>query len=196
MPFFPSLPDDAGVRHILQLNPGAGRALIALHTAALRTDSTLTSKEKELIAAFVSGLNSCAYCYGVHQETAAAFGVPEDLIRSLLEDFENADVSPKLKPILEYARVLTLTPARASRQHVDAMFAAGWSERDLHDAVLTICLFNFMNRLVDGHGVWGTAALYKERGRALHEHGYDPLLEHLRSIEGSPFDQALPRGKW
>ena len=184
MAFFPSLPSDAGVRHILQLNPAAGRALISLHTAALRNDSRLTSKEKELIAAFVSGLNACAYCYGVHKETAAAYGVPEDLLHSLLEDFEHAEVSPELKPILEYARVLTLTPARASREHVDAVFAAGWSERELHDAVLTICLFNFMNRLVDGHGVRATDALYKERGLALHEHGYDPLLAHLRGVEG------------
>lgn len=184
MAFFPSLPPDAGVRHIVQLNPAAGRALIALHTAALRNDSRLTSKEKELIAAFVSGLNSCAYCYGVHKETAAAFGVTDDLLRSLLEDFEHADVPPKLKPILEYARILTLAPARASREHVDAVLEAGWSERDLHDAVLTVCLFNFMNRLVDGHGVRATAQLYKERGLALHEHGYDPLLAHLRSVEG------------
>jgi uncharacterized peroxidase-related enzyme len=183
MAFFPSLPPDAGVRHILQLNPAAGRALIELHTAALRTDSNLTSKDKELIAAFVSGLNSCAYCHGVHKETAAAFGVPEDLIRSLLEDFERAEVDPRLKPILEYARLLTLTPARASQEGIDAVFEAGWSERDLHDAILTVCLFNFMNRLVDGHGVRGTAELCRERGLALREHGYDPLLEHLRNNE-------------
>ena len=31
MPFFPNLPDDAGVRHILALNPAAGRALIEFH---------------------------------------------------------------------------------------------------------------------------------------------------------------------
>lgn len=36
MSFFPSLPADAGVRHILTLNVEAGRALVALHFAALR----------------------------------------------------------------------------------------------------------------------------------------------------------------
>ena len=34
MSFFPSLPDEAGVRHILKLNPAAGRALIEFHSAS------------------------------------------------------------------------------------------------------------------------------------------------------------------
>jgi hypothetical protein len=42
MTFFPSLPDDAGVRHILTFNPAAGRALIDFHSAALRNPSRLT----------------------------------------------------------------------------------------------------------------------------------------------------------
>jgi hypothetical protein len=41
----------------------------------------------------------------------------------------------------------------------------------LHEAVLTICLFNFMNRLLDGHGITGHAALYETRGKALKENG-------------------------
>ena len=179
MPFFPSLPQDAGVRHILALNPAAGRALIEFHSAALRTDSQLTAKEKELIAAFVSGLNACQYCFGVHKETAKAFGVEESLIEALLADFDNAPVDARLKPILAYARILTLTPTMALQRHVDAVFAAGWTERDLHDAVLTVCLFNFMNRLLEGHGVKGNPGVFAERGQALHSVGYAPLLALL-----------------
>ena len=36
MTFFASLPHDAGVRHILGINPAAGRALIEFHSAVLR----------------------------------------------------------------------------------------------------------------------------------------------------------------
>lgn len=179
MPFLPSLPEDAGVRHILAMNPAAGRALIEFHTAALRGDSALTAGDKELIAAYVSGLNACEYCFGVHKETAKAFGVDEGLIEDLLTDVNRAAVDPKLKPLLDYARVLTLTPNRALQRHVDAVLAAGWTERDLHDAILTICLFNFMNRLLEGHGVKGTAELYATRGMALKEVGYAPLLSAL-----------------
>ena len=179
MTFFTSLPEDAGVRHILALNSGAGRALLELHSAALRVDSQLTSKEKELIAAFVSGLNACQYCYGVHAETAQAFGVSESLIKALITDFDNAPVDPKLRPVLDYARVLTLTPTKTTQRLVDAVFAAGWTERDLHDAILTVCLFNFMNRLVVGHGVKGSPGIFVERGKALWSLGYSPLLAML-----------------
>jgi hypothetical protein len=62
----------------------------------------------------------------------------------------------------------------------DKVFAAGWSERALHDAVLTTCLFNFMNRLLEGHGAKGSAEVYHARGQALKESGYSPLLEYLK----------------
>lgn len=183
MPFFPTLPGDAGVRHILALNPAAGRALIEFHSAALRSDSQLTAKDKELIAAFVSGLNACQYCYGVHKETAKAFGVPEALIEALLTDLDTAPVDARMKPVLAYAKVLTLSPTRALQSHVDAVLAAGWTERDLHDAILTVCLFNFMNRLLDGHGVKGSAELYQARGQALQAMGYAPLLGMLPAVD-------------
>lgn len=179
MPFFKSLGEDAGVRHIVGLNPAAGRALIEFHAAALRNASGLPSADKELIAAYVSGLNACQYCYGVHAETAKAFGVEEGLIEQLLADVDSAPVQDKLRPLLSFARKLTLEPARMTQSDADAVYAAGWGEAELHDAVLTICLFNFMNRLLEGHGVKGNAELYASRGRALREHGYAPLLAAL-----------------
>ena len=38
MNYFASLPADAGVSHILALNPGAGQDLVMFHSAALRND--------------------------------------------------------------------------------------------------------------------------------------------------------------
>lgn len=183
MAYFPSLPEDAGVRHIVSLNPAAGRALIELHDAALRNTSGLTPRDKELIAAYVSGLNACQYCYGVHSETAKAFGVDAALLEQLLADVESAPLDPRLKPILLYARKLTLEPAKMTQADASAVFAAGWSEPELHDAVLTICLFNFMNRLLEGHGVKGNSALYQSRGQALRNEGYAPLLRALPAVQ-------------
>lgn len=46
MPFFKSLPQDAGVRRIVSLNPAAGRALIELHTAVLRNASAFRTRTR------------------------------------------------------------------------------------------------------------------------------------------------------
>ncbi len=179
MPFFKSLPDEAGVRHILQFNKAAGRALIELHERLLRGDSPLSPAQHELIAAYVSGLNACQYCYGVHSETAKAFGLPEGALEALMADLETAPLEKKMLPLLAYAKKLTLEPARMTQADADRVFVAGWSERALHDAVLTICLFNFMNRLLEGHGCKGSEALFNARGPALKEEGYAPLLKLL-----------------
>lgn len=186
MSFFKSLPEDAGVRHILTLNPQAGRALVEFHTAALRNDGPLEPRYKELIAAYVSGLNACQYCFGVHAETAKAFGLEAGTLEHLLADIDSADVEERLKPLLRYARKLTLEPSRMTEADAQAVFAADWSEAALHDAVLTVCLFNFMNRLLEGHGVKGNPGVFSARGQALRDEGYEPLLAFLDAAAASP----------
>ncbi len=179
MPFFKDLPADAGVRHILQMNKPVGRALMELHERLLRGDSPLSAAQHELIAAYVSGLNECQYCLGVHGETARAFGMPPGLLEKLMVDPEGAAIEPTMLPLLQYVRLLTLSPHQLVQADADSVFAAGWSERALHDAILTTCLFNFMNRLLEGHGCKGDPAVYATRGHALKETGYAPLLKFL-----------------
>lgn len=186
MSFFKSLPEDAGVRHILTLNPQAGRALVEFHTAALRNEGPLEPRHKELIAAYVSGLNACQYCFGVHAETAKAFGLEASTLERLLADIDSADVDERLKPLLRYARKLTLEPSRMTEADAQAVFAAGWSEAALHEAVLTVCLFNFMNRLLEGHGVKGNPGVFSARGQALRDEGYQPLLAFLDAAVAPP----------
>jgi uncharacterized peroxidase-related enzyme len=180
LPFFKSLPPDAGVRHILQMNKPVGRALIELHESLMRSDSPLTPAQHEMIAAFVSGLNECQYCVGVHSETAKAFGLPKGLLEKMVVDLEGSPVEPPMLPLLQYIRLLTRAPHQLVQADADKVFAAGWSERALHDAVLTACLFNFMNRLLDGHGAKGNPGIYVSRGIALKESGYAPLQDFLK----------------
>ncbi len=151
----PSLPEDAGVRHIVSLNPAAGRALSEFHDEARRDAPGLLLRDRELIAAHVSGLNACQYRYGVHSGAAKAFGIDSSLLEQLRTDLDTAPVD------------------------ANAVFAAGWSELETQDAVLTISLFNFMSRLLEGHGVKGNRALYQNRGQSLYDVGYAPLLRAL-----------------
>lgn len=175
MSFFPSLGPDAAVRNAMTLNPEASRLLIAFHTAVLRGDSPLSAGERELIAAFVSGLNACTYCHGVHAATARAFGIEEALLERLVEDKTCSAAEPRIQPLLRYVRKLTLTPSRMVRADAEAVFAAGWDERALHDAITTAALFNFMNRYVEGHGLVLEDSDLAARGEGLARDGYAPL---------------------
>jgi alkylhydroperoxidase family enzyme len=73
----------------------------------------------------------------------------------------------RLRPILRYARKLTREPATVTADDAAAVYAAGWDEKALHDAILVVCVFNFMNRLLEGHGIHGSEELYQSRGPML-----------------------------
>lgn len=107
-----------------------------------------------------------------------AFGVEEALIDRLLDD---TDSTPWRRVC---ARKLTLELSKMVEAYAQAVPEAGWSERDFHHALSTICLFNLVNRLLEGRGSKGQDHLYKERGAALARDGYAPLLAHLPAACG------------
>lgn len=150
---FPSLPENAHLGDLFAQFPATIAPLLEFHDRLLRGPSDLSRGERELIAAYVSGLNSCAFCLGAHQIYAKAFGIDPALIDALLEDPETAPIEPRLRPLLAYARQLTDEPSRITEGHASAVYDAGWSEGALFDAIQTCALFNFMNRIVEGAGI-------------------------------------------
>lgn len=69
------------------------------------------------------------------QERDERHGVAEDLVTDLLADVDTAPVDEPMKPVLRLVRTLTLDPSRVREADVAAVYAAGWDERALHDAV-------------------------------------------------------------
>lgn len=68
---FPSLPENAGLAEVFQTFPDTVKPLLAYHDVLLRGESPLTIAQRELIAAYVSGLNACNFCFGAHVLMAA-----------------------------------------------------------------------------------------------------------------------------
>jgi uncharacterized peroxidase-related enzyme len=151
--YLPSLKPDAALLDVLRAYPGPAVPLLDYHEALLRGPSPFTVAERELIAAYVSGLNACGYCHGIHQSTAEAFGLAEGTLEALLADLETAPVDEKMRPVLRYVRKLTETPSRITPGDAEAILDAGWDEQALHDAASICGLFNLMNRIVDGLGL-------------------------------------------
>ena len=150
---FPSLPENAHLGDVFQAFPKAIAPLLEYHDILLRGPSDLTVAERELIAAFVSGLNACAFCFGAHAIYAKAFGIDPATIDALITNIDSAPCDAKIKPLLHYAAKLTRTPSMITEADAQAAYDAGWSEAALFDAIQTTALFNFMNRLVEGSGL-------------------------------------------
>ena len=97
------------------------------------------------------------------------------MVDSLIDNLDDtAALDARLKPVLHFVRKLTVEPARVTQTDADAVFAAGWGEDALHDAAAICALFSFYNRLVDGHGIKGDAAMFPMIGDMLKQHGYAP----------------------
>jgi uncharacterized peroxidase-related enzyme len=122
MPFLPSLPNGASLLDLFKAFPETSIPLIQFHEALLRGPSPFTEGERELIATYVSGLNHCRYCHGVHSATAELLGIKRELVDSRI-DIDGADVDPTMRPVLRYARKLTQQPSSPTQADADAIFA-------------------------------------------------------------------------
>ena len=160
---------------MFRAHPDTAFPLLDYHEALMRGPSPLSIAERELIAAYVSGLNACDYCYGIHQVTAERFGIDEATLSGLLTDLSTAEVEDRMRPLLGYLGKLTGDPGRVSPADARAVLTAGWDERALHDAVSVCALFNFMNRFVNGLGITADDDYTDTSGTRLADHGYAGL---------------------
>jgi uncharacterized peroxidase-related enzyme len=178
MPFLPSLPKGASLLNLFKAFPETSRPLIEFHEALLRGPSPFTEGERELIATYVSGLNHCRYCHGVHSATAELLGIRPDLVDDRL-DIDTAAVEARMRPVLRCARKLTQHPSSLTQADADAIFAAGWDETALYHVVAVTALFNLMNRLVEGMGITLDPAYVKPASERLATRGYLPLIDMI-----------------
>lgn len=153
MPVFGSLGDAPDLKALYRRFPESFAPLLEYHDRVLRDASPLTVAERELIAAYVSGMNACTYCHGSHLLAAQAFGIAPGVIEKLLAGDDDSGVDPRLTPILAYVGKLTLTPSQLTPADAQAVYAAGWEEQALFDAISVCGLFNLMNRMVAGAGI-------------------------------------------
>ena len=153
MPQFPSLPDVAHLTDLLVRFPKNVQPLMHYINAVLRSDGHLSIAERELIAAYASGLNACAFCHGSHEIYARAFGIEEGIVEQLLTDIETANVDALLKPIFSYIKKLNVLPSKITPADAQLVFDAGWDEEALFEAIEVCGVFNLMNRMVEGGGV-------------------------------------------
>lgn len=179
MPFFESFPDDANVRTIFDYNPDYFGPWVGMTQTLMRGESPLAVPQRELIAAWASKVGNCPYCHGGHAAAATILGYPEDVFDQLADSIDTAAVEPEMKPILRYVQKIAAEPWKIVQADADAVFAAGWDERALHDAICIACVFAFMNRLTLAHGIEANPDVFQARGAKHVEDGYDSQYQGL-----------------
>lgn len=178
MPYIDSLPEGTRVRDLYQIYPAVYQPWKEMGKVIMDDPSPFSRGEREFLAAYVSALNSCEYCYGIHAAIATTWNIDEGLLSSLTEDLATAPIEEKWRVLLRFIKKLTEQSSRITRRDVQGVLDAGWDEETFHYAVLVCCRFNFMNRLVDAFGLEPyTPAEAKERSEKLVTEGYDRKVQ-------------------
>src|SRR5260370_36431418 len=131
MSYLRSFKPDTGLLQIFQAFPKIARPLLEYHEVLLRGDSPFSAAERELIAAYVSGLNKCNYCHAIHSQTAIALGIGAETIAHMLSDSRNEHVDLRLRPVLAFLRKLRLSPASMTAADPEALLDTDWDDRAL-----------------------------------------------------------------
>jgi uncharacterized peroxidase-related enzyme len=135
----------------------------------------LSSRDRELIATYVSSLNNCYFCQTSHGAAAAHHaGGSDALVGAVCANPRTADITPKLRALLAIAARVQADARTVTPALVAAARSEGATNLDIHDTVLIAAAFCMYNRYVDGLGTWQPRdpSMYAEMGEHLASKGY------------------------
>ncbi|TLU98943.1 carboxymuconolactone decarboxylase family protein [Dyadobacter luticola] len=172
-----TLPDESlpGIVGLFNFRPETTGALQLIAETLLRGESSLTSGERELIAAHVSYLNNCHFCHTSHASAAMAhLECDLSLIDDIKQGFNQIEISPKLRALLNIAGKVQKSGKEVKESDIEAAREQGATDREIHDAVLIAATFCMFNRYVDGLGTWAPQEneAYREMGQRMAFTGY------------------------
>lgn len=168
--------DYPGIRSLFVYRPETAKPLNALVQVLLHDPHpTLSAGEGELIATYVSNLNTCYYCTNIHGAIAKhQLGNDAETVKAVLANVDTAPISSKLKALLKIAAKVQSGGKNVAGLDVAAAVAEGATDIEIHDTVLIAAAFCMYNRYVDGLATWqpDNDAMYDHMGEQRAREGY------------------------
>lgn len=164
-----------GIVGLLNYRPETAKPLTDLAEVLLRGPSTLTSGEREIIAASVSYWNKCHFCHTSHAAAAAAhLNAGVGLIDDIKAGLKHTPVTDKLRALLHIAQQVQKGGKNVTDEDIAFAREQGATDLEIHDTVLIAAAFCMFNRYVDGLGTWAPAPneAYMEMGERMAHVGY------------------------
>jgi uncharacterized peroxidase-related enzyme len=171
-----SLPEGLpGITSGFAFRPETARPMRDLAETLLRGPNTLTSGEREMIAAFVSSRNDCYFCEASHS-AAAAHHLDGNyaLVDAVKRDYQSAQISAKLKALLAIAGKVQQGGKQVTTDDVERARQEGATDTEIHDTVLIAAAFCMFNRYVDGLATLTPTdpQAYDQMGQRMAREGY------------------------
>ena len=77
----------------------------------------------------------------------------EAFVKTLVEDYEHAPLTPQDRVMLDYVGVVTRDATKVTPAHLNRLREAGFDDRGILQITLIASWFNYINRVADALGV-------------------------------------------
>lgn len=161
--------DVDNILSVHSLRPHSLGGHMALYRSVMHHSSNVLPKPlRESIGLYVSILNKCQYCIAHHHAALERLvgdkSIADRIFKSLDSGTPECAFANGALAAMNYARILTLTPADVSEPLVLAMRHAGLDDGKILEVNQIVSYFAYANRVAQGLGVETDSVLGLESG--------------------------------
>ena len=147
-------PQIPGIVQCFATHPPLLEHMLGIAQSMLFVDGALDRRHKEMLAAFVSASNRCAYCADSHGYFfRAQGGSPEALDAVMACNLESPAMTPTQRAWLSFARKVTENSQAITPADIEALRAAGWNDLQIAETIHITALFASFNRIANAFGL-------------------------------------------
>jgi uncharacterized peroxidase-related enzyme len=128
--------------------PDHFRSFMQYHDLLMKGPSGLSRAEREAIVVAVSSENKCLYCVVAHAAALRVLGKNPTVSDQITTNWKTADLSPRLRIILEFAMRVNEKGFVAQDEEIEKLKQFGFSDDDVWDIATISAFFGFSNRMV------------------------------------------------
>jgi len=159
--------DVPGILKCFATHPPLLRHMMALSESVIFADGHLTRRHKEMIATLVSSQNECPYCVDSHGYFLRVHGGSAEALCAIQKsDLDSSSLAAEEQKLLRFAQKVNGNSHEIDKADVDSLYAAGWGQPQIAEAVHVAALFATFNRVANAFGLQsqGLLALFEGQG--------------------------------
>jgi uncharacterized peroxidase-related enzyme len=143
-----------GILKCFATHPSLLEQMIALASTLLFSESHLSRKIKEMIATYISALNTCPYCLDSHASFLRTQGGNDELLQALSNaNLDSPSLNLRERRMLDFVGKVTIESYKISPADIDLMKGVGWDQQEIAEAVHITALFACFNRVANAFGL-------------------------------------------
>ena len=104
---------------------------------------------KEMIGVAISQANNSQYALNVHLHGLSALGMSEEVLQTLISDFEACPLPQREKAVIRFGLMAGIKPLELTSQHYGELEEQGLDQEEIFEIIATSNLFVGVNQYTD-----------------------------------------------